>query len=502
MVGVDLLVLSGVEGSLPLPIQASHRNLLTRTHGWLSLAMRMGHLASFTILLFAAFSQASANAQVCGENAEKAPALEQAGDITTAIWCYGLSKQWAAVVGLEMKAVPASLAKVGAGNYATIINTIARAHLELHEWHKGRKILEIGMRQLLHTPQVFDAANNLSVLFRDDTMWFAERQSWHKLLMEAMEQPRPAFQLADIFTNNVYFGVYKGISEKKTRAAFAMAQDAVTKHDADMLKHWGFMRDMVQIQHLALSHDVNPTAAKRRLRMLFIVVPETKLTNSHPTYGNVDTRLAELDLFEITVNFRLFASAFQALTGIGWDMKMMRHPGAVRKSTYVSDPPRSVMHPLMDSIEPAFSPAIQREIANSDGVTLVWAGTKQPPGHLITNGSGTEYGFPINGQTLHRLLVISDSNKRFLDGNHANSALFFFHEIFHVLEWAYHKSPFPSAEHSYSRRNLWPADYVGNTEWDFYRETFTKRFMPEDSMDRFEWGSNHGGFHNQKAKGK
>jgi hypothetical protein len=317
-----------------------------------------------------------------------------------------------------------------------------------------------------------------------------------------MGQPRPAFQLADIFTNNVYFGVYQGIREKKTRAAFAMAQDAVTQHDEDMLKHWGFMRDMVQIQHLALSHDVNPTAAKRRFRMLFIVVPESKLSNSHPVYGNVDTRLAEADLQELLLNFRLFASAFQSLTGIGWDIKMMRHSGAVRKSTYVSDPPRSVMHPVMDSIEPAFSPAIQREIANSDGVTLVWAGTKQPPGHLITNGSGTEYGFPIEGQVLHRLLVISDSNKRFLDGNHANSALFFFHEIFHVLEWAYYKSPFPSAEHSYARRSSWPADYAGNTEWDFYRETITKRFMPEDQMNRFEWRSNHGGFHNRKVRGE
>ena len=109
---------------------------------------------------------------------------------------------------------------------------------------------------------------------------------------------------------------------------------------------------------------------------------------------------------------------------------------------------------------------------------------------------------PIKGKSLHRLLVISDSNKRYLDGNHANSALFWFHEIFHVMEWAYYKSPFPSAEHSYARRDAWPADYQGTTEWDFYRETYLKRFMPEDSLARFEWRSNHEGFYNRKVKGK
>ena len=464
--------------------------------------MRVFFSTGLAVLLLATAGAITANPQVCGANAEKAPELEKAGDPAAAIWCYGLSNHWASIVALQNKVIPSAYAKVGAGNYAIIISNVARAHLELKNLGAGRRALEAGMRQLMNTPQVVETAYNLVGLFRDETMRFAERQRWHGLLMVAMKQPRPAFQLADIFTNNVYFGVYQGIKEKKIPGAFALARDAVTHHDADMLKHWGFMRDIVQIQYLALGQEVKPNVAKRRLRMLFVVVADTKLTNAHPTHGNVDARLAETDLQELLTNFRLFSSAFQALTGIAWESKIMRHPGAVRQTTYVSDPPRSVMHPVMTSIEPAFSPAIQREIASSDGVVLVWAGTRQPPGHLITNGSGTEYGFPINGKTVHRLLVISDSNKKFLDGNHANSALFFFHEIFHVLEWAYYKSPFPVAEHSYARRELWPADYTGSTEWDFYRETITKRLMREDSLNRLEWRSNHAGFHNRKVKGE
>ncbi|GAB4443007.1 MAG: hypothetical protein OHK0011_25330 [Turneriella sp.] len=220
----------------------------------------------------------------------------------------------------------------------------------------GWRVLEQGMRQLVKSPQVVHAAYNVSKLFHDATMRFAERQRWHDLLLEAMQQP------------------------------------------------------------------------KRKLQMLFVVVPETRLATGHPVHGNVDAKLAEADLQELLFNFRYFASAFQALTGIGWDYKIIRHTGAVTKTTYVADPPRSVMHPIMESITPAFNANTQREIEQSDAVTLVWAGTRQPPGHLITNGSGTE--------------------------------------------------------------------------WDFYRETFTKRFMPEDALARFEWRSNHEGFYNRKVRGK
>lgn len=66
--------------------------------------------------------------------------------------------------------------------------------------------------------------------------------------------------------------------------------------------------------------------------------------------------------------------------------------------------------------------------------------------------------------------VIPSSLARIGEGNYANSALFFFHEIFHVLEWAYYKSPFPSAEHSFMRRNAWPADYQGNHEGFYNRK--------------------------------
>lgn len=453
-------------------------------------------------IVLALVSSLTANAEICGPDAQKAEGLAQNGDGATAIWCYVQSKKWREAIALQRQAVPAGLARYGEGNYALAISNLALAHLESGNPPAGRRVLEQGLRQLLKSPQVVHAAYNVSKLFYDKSMRFAERQSWHKLLIEAMEQLRPNNQLADLLTTNTYFGVDQGVRERKIREAYAMAREAIDRHDADMVRHWGYLRDMIQIQALALGQDLNPKLPTRKLRIVFVVVPETRLATGHPVYGNVDAKLDEADLQELIFNFKYFASAFQALTGVGWDFKIIRHAGAVTKTTYVSDPPRSLMHPVMESIIPAFSARTSSEIEQSDAVALVWAGTRQPPGHLITNGSGTEYGFPIKGQNMHRLLVISDSNKRYLDGNHANSALFWFHEIFHVMEWAYYKSPFPSAEHSYTRRTVWPADYQGSTEWDFYHETYTKRFMPEDGIARFEWRSNHEGFHNRKAKGE
>jgi len=456
----------------------------------------------FFVTIFLTTGSNWANTEICGATGEKAAELESKGDLTTVVWCYANHKNWQAAVALQKQVIPSSLARIGEGNYALVISNLALSHMELQNPAAGRRVLEQGMKQLLHSPQVIHTAYNVSKLFHDKSMRFAERQKWHSLLLAALKHPRPSNQLIDIFTANTYFGIDQGVRERKTAAAFAMANHAVTQFDADMTRHWGYLRDMIRIQHLALGHDLNPKPATRKLRMLFIVVPETRLEKGHPQHGNVDEKLEEADVQELLFNFRYFASAFQALTGIGWESKIIRHRGAVRKTTFVADPPRSVMHPDIASIEPAFGAPTQREIENSDGVTLIWAGTRQPPGHLITNGSGTEYGFPIVGKHLVRLVVISDSNKRYLDGNHANSALFFFHEIFHVLEWAYYKSPFPSAEHSFMRRNAWPADYQGSTEWDFYYETLTKRFMPEDGMARFEWRSNHEGFYNRKMQGK
>lgn len=443
-----------------------------------------------------------ANEQTCGASGEKAEQLKAAGDFSTAMWCYANAKNWPAVVALEKHIKPEIAKRMGDGNYALVTSQLALAHLELKNLSAGRRALENGMKILRTSPEVIHTAYNVALLFQDNQISFAERQKWHTLFMEVMKHPRPGFQLADCFSNNVYFGVDQGVREGKTNQAFAMARDAIEEHEPDLMKHWGIMRDMIRIQYLALKHEQNPRAVNRRLKMLFLVIPETKLEKSPEQFGNVDEKLRDQDMKDLLLNFRYFNSVFQSLTGIAWDSKIMRHPGKITRTTFTPDPPRTGMHPLMDSVQPALSPAILREIAASDGVTLIWAGVRQPPDHLITNGTGTEWEVTVEGRPMHRLFIASDSNKRFIDGHHANSALFFFHETFHVFEWAYYKSAFPKENHPYSRRGEWPADYVGSTEWDFYYETYTKRFVPEDGMARIEWRSNHGGFHNRKMRGE
>lgn len=455
-----------------------------------------------SVWIFPVLTQLDANPEICGASGEKAVEHENKGDYPTAIWCYTNFQNWRAALKLEKKVIPSALSRVGEGNYAGMISQFANAYLGTDQLAAGRRVIEQGIAQLGESPQVIHVAYNVSKLFHDKSMRFGEREKWHRIFLKVLKQPRPNNQIIDCFTVNAYYGIDQGVRENQKSAAYAMARDAIEKYDADMTKHWGYLRDVIRIQYLALSQDMKPRPADRKMKMLFLVIPETKLDADNPQFGNLDEKLREADAQELMFNFRYFASAFQGLTGIGWDSKIIRHRGVIRKTTFVSQPPRSIMHPDMTSIDPPLSASTLREIGESDAVTLIWAGTRQPPGHLITNGSGTEYGFNINGKNHVRLLVISDSNKRYFDGNHANSALFFFHEIFHVLEWAYYKSQFPKDNHPYSRRSEWPADYTGTTEWDFYSETFTKRLIPEDGFARFQWRNNHEGFHNRMVREK
>ncbi|HNL55715.1 MAG TPA: hypothetical protein PKI36_14995, partial [Turneriella sp.] len=147
--------------------------------------------------VFVFTSALAANAEVCGPDAQKAEGLAQNGDAATAIWCYGQSKKWREMIALQGKVVPTGLARFGEGNYALVISNLALAHLETGNLAAGRKVLEQGMRQLMKSPQVVHTAYNVSKLFQDPTMRFAERQRWHFLLLEAMQQPRPNNQLAD-----------------------------------------------------------------------------------------------------------------------------------------------------------------------------------------------------------------------------------------------------------------------------------------------------------------
>lgn len=147
------------------------------------------------------------------------------------------------------------------------------------------------------------------------------------------------------------------------------------------------------------------------------------------------------------------------------------------------------------SIVPQLSEDQLKTIKAADGVIIVWAGTRQPDGVLITNGGGTEWNYGTETDPEVRLTILSDSNKKNASGNHANHPIFIYHELFHVLEWAYHQSKFPKDNHPYQRRKVWPYDYQGETEWDFYSETFQKRMKKEYNLDRVYWQGRKEGFY-------
>ena len=93
-----------------------------------------------------------------------------------------------------------------------------------------------------------------------------------------------------------------------------------------------------------------------------------------------------------------------------------------------------------------------------------------------------------DGDWQHRVVIMSDPKSR--SGDELDDALYIFHELFHMLEWAYPEADFPKADHPCNDRQRWPADYVGSTEWDFYQQTFAKRMLPLDRMARIRWSDN------------
>ncbi|TGK47006.1 hypothetical protein [Leptospira bouyouniensis] len=432
---------------------------------------------------------------------------EEPSSFTTAIWCLNQDGRYTDMVSLIPKVIPYSQKKIGNGNYGLLINVLTIAYMKLNERIKAREILYTGLTQLSGTEGAMMTGYNVGELFYDSDISMSEREKWHSLFQNNLFKEN----ISNPLIPSIAWNTSLLTDEYVNRGKYNFAYDTISMMYPEMDPHvsgfWNFLRDQMLIKYIALKFKTKKTKEepRRKLKMMFLVIPKTRLSEPLPNkikqYQNIDTELSEKALSDLLLSFIYFRDSFEEITnGIHWDYDIIRTNSEIQTTNFTDESFRFVMQPSIESIKPTLSQEILDQIKTSDGVIVVWPGTKQPEGVLITNGGGTEWNYGTNSDPEIRLTIISDSNKTLASGNHANHPIFIYHELFHVLEWAYHKSNFPKKDHPYMRKNEWPRDYQGNTEWDFYSETFNKRMMTEDRMDRLYWLGRKEGFYGIKVK--
>ena len=434
---------------------------------------------------------------------------KEASHIISAIWCLSHENNYKEIVSLSDKVIPAARAPIGDGNYALLVNLLSTSYLKLGDLKTARKILKQGVADLIEQPSVSQTGYNMAELFQDESMTRSEREEWQELFTNIMSKSNEKNQLISSIAWNTLLLTDMYVQENKYNDAYQAISLLYPDHDKKILAHWNFLRDQLYIRYLGLKKKTNriKKEPKKLLNMVFLVIPRTRFAKELPPslskYGSLNADLDEKDLKTLLTSFEYFRDSFEDLTdGIRWEMKLIRIESEIQTTNFTDQKFRYVMQPEINSIVPNLSEDITKQIIASDAVVVVWPGTKQPNGVLITNGGGTEWNYGTDRDPQIRLTILSDSNKNKNGGNHANHPIFLYHEMFHVLEWAYHKLKFPKNDHPYMRRNEWPKDYEGSTEWDFYSETFNKRMMKHDRFERLYWKGRTEGFYGIQEKEK
>jgi hypothetical protein len=444
--------------------------------------------------------------QSAKEHAQLVPE-EESSSFTTAIWCLNHDARYMEMVSLIPKVLPKSREKIGNGNYGLLINTLTIAYIKLNDRKNARDILFAGLTQLSGTPEAMNTGYNVGELFYDTDISLSERERWHELFQKNLFKEKISNPLIPSISWNTSLLADEYVKQGKYNFAFDTISMLYPDMDTHVSSYWNFLRDQLLIKYKALKFRTKKLKEepRRKLKMVFIVIPRTRLLDPLPSkfkpYQNIDEDVSEKAVSDLLLSFIYFRDSFEEVTnGIHWDYEVIRTDSEIKTTNFSDESFRFVMQPSIESIQPPLSEDVLHQIKASDGVIVVWPGTKQPEGVLITNGGGTEWNYGTVSDPEIRLTILSDSNKNISSGNHANHPIFIYHELFHVLEWAYHKSNFPKKDHPYMRKKEWPKDYQGITEWDFYSETFQKRMMTEDKMERLYWFGRKEGFYGIKVK--
>jgi hypothetical protein len=441
----------------------------------------------------------------CLEAAYQLVNLEPANEavhFNTAIWCLNHEKNYKEIASLKDRVIPAARESIGNDNYALLINLISFSFMKLDEYQNARNVLKQGISDLIDQPSVFKTGYNLTELFQDDSMTIEERAEWHELFSFIIPRSNSENPLIGSIAWNTSLLTDMYVQDKNLKEAYQTISLLYPDYDQQVMSHWNFLRDQLFIKYLGLKYSTSrlKKEPKRILKMIFLVIPRTRLINQQPItlskFGSLNSDLEEKDLQSLLTSFIYFRDSFEVISdGIRWEMSLIKTNAEIQSTNLIDQKFRYVMQPDISSIVPKLTTDVTNQIINSDAVVVVWPGTKQPNGVLITNGGGTEWNYGTDVNPEIRLTILSDSNKNKNGGNHANHPIFLYHEMFHVLEWAYHKSKFSKNDHPYMRKKEWPKDYEGSTEWDFYSETFKKRMMQEDQFDRLYWKGRKEGFY-------
>jgi len=443
--------------------------------------------------------------QECLDSAKELAKLEPNNEdvhLTTAIWCLKNDSRHSEIIAFIPKVIPSVRSKIGDNNYALLINTLSITYIKLGDKSKAREIFNLGLDELNGTESAIHTAYNLGELFHDESMTYKERMKWHELFSKNLFIHKLDNPLIPSISWNTMILTDLQFKEKNYNEAMKTISMVYPEMDKHISNHWNYLRDQIYIRYLALKFKTKrmKQLPEKNLKMVYLIIPRTRLKNKLPDpltkHETLDADLNEKDVSDLLFSFDYFSNSFEELTkGIHWDLEVIQTDLEIQSTNFSDESFRYIMQPERSSIFPELSEEILNKLQNADGVVIVWPGTKQPDGVLITNGGGTEWNYGSEQDPQIRLTIISDSNKNKIDKNFANHPIFLYHEMFHVMEWAYHKSKFPKENHPYTRRKEWPKDYEGNTELDFYIETISKRMIKEDNLNRIYWKGRKEGFY-------
>ncbi|MDB5096126.1 MAG: hypothetical protein JWM80_547 [Cyanobacteria bacterium RYN_339] len=234
--------------------------------------------------------------------------------------------------------------------------------------------------------------------------------------------------------------------------------------------------------------------AERPRKLVMLVVPRTDLVLPGPPEApapiQVHRALDESQVALTREGLFWFSESFLALTDgrVGWDVSVERLEGytvaAQSRVVYTRDAYQLMAQLEPGGISPSIQPVLDRH-ADADMFYIFWPGTH--PGlqqHVTNGGSGTVWA---KGTSRACLLSEGDACEPY---GFYNTLTWFHHEFFHQVEFGYWDQDFPKEPmHAWQDRPNWPADFVGEQEWDFYENVYRRRVLPLDGLDRMTWST-------------
>ena len=440
----------------------------------------------------------------CGDVAVRTMRLDperRAWHANAAVWCYHNGQIPAKIppLGDELLGARRVLGET-AWLYAMFEVTAAFQSIGAHK--RAHALLRDSVTQLLAHPEVAFFGNIAPAILETREISQAEEDQWTRDIATILRKGPNRSGAAGFRRVLALFKLCAG-DRQYAKGATSAARDAYSaglQYLSGLPGTHGGAQDHLRIRLLATEAQsfAGKTPKRRELRLFTVVISDTEILPRVSSRTGLRLKPGPSptpqDIARLKRGFQIFSDSILALTKgeLQWVWAgSLQYRGRLVVSKSMDDRVKwkrfVVSHPgnlaFLDPV-PEF-PTLQ----NVDAILIFWPGVLAD-GVSITNGGvrGETIGKTHAG--LFRLLFIGSPAESGANRPYDASVFWFHHEFFHQVEAAYPELKFPKLpqyDHPYHQRTLWPADYDGATEWDFYLQTYRRRVLREDNLRRLRW---------------